>query len=73
MSATSSADGERLLVEDTLALLSGVDEHLRCALLKLAQWARTDYERDIIVEVLDARKEARQARETIVQLHPNHR
>lgn len=71
MAATTEADRTRLLLEEAAALLSGADEHLRCALLKLSQWARTDYEKEIIIEVLDARTEARRASVTIAQLHPN--
>lgn len=72
MSATTEDDRRRLKVEDSLALLSDVDDHLRCALLKLVQWSRTDYEHSILEEVLTARKQAFQAKATISQLHPQH-
>lgn len=72
MSATTAADRERLALEDVLALLASTDEHLRCALLKLVGWARTNYEKEIIVEVLDARTAARRAATRVSQLHPNH-
>lgn len=58
---------------DVLALLADTDEHLRCALLKLAGWARTNIEKEIIIEVLDARTAARQAATRISQFHPNQR
>lgn len=73
MSATNENDRDRLIVEDALALLSDVDDHLRCAFLKLGQWARTDYEEDILKEVLTARKQAYKAKKTILQLHQNRR
>jgi hypothetical protein len=37
MTATNETDMQRLIVEDALALLSDVDDHLRCAFLKLGQ------------------------------------
>ena len=73
MSATNETDQLRLIVEDALALLSDVDDHLRCAFLKLGQWARTDYEEDILKEVMTARKQAYQAKTAISGLHPNKR
>lgn len=73
MSATNETDQRRLIVEDALALLSDVDDHLRCAFLKLGQWARTDYEEDILKEVLTARKQAHKARNAILKLHQNRR
>ncbi len=73
MSATNETDQRRLIVEDALALLSDVDDHLRCAFLKLGQWARTDYEEDILKEVMIARKQAYKAKNVILQLHQNRR
>lgn len=73
MSAVTEPDRQRLALEDVLPLLSAADEHLRCALLKLTQWARTNYEKEIIMEVLDARVAARQAVVRLSQYHPNHK
>ena len=73
MSATNETDQRRLIVEDAFSLLSDVDDHLRCAFLKLGQWARTDYEEDILKEVMTARKQAHLAKTAINQLHPNRR
>jgi len=65
------SDKQRRAVEDIIAGMIGADEHLRCALLKLVQWARTDYEQGIINEVLDARKEMLKAQTRLLNFHPD--
>jgi len=73
MGATTSRDKARLSLEDVIGSLVVADEHLRVALLKMVQWARTDYEADIMAEMVQARKEIRKARNHALEYHPDSR
>jgi len=68
MSARKS-DQPRLDLEDILALLVRVDDHCRVAMLKLAQWARTDEEGDILMEVTKARMHTNEAKKELARYH----
>ena len=63
----------RTEVEDIIGCLLGVDEHLRVSLLRLAQWARTEEDRDIIGEVMEARVKANTAHDLVLHFHRDKR
>lgn len=69
----TSADVARLALEDIIGPLASADEDLRVLLMKLSQWARTDYEADMIQDAIRARKRIRQARDNALKDHPNSR
>jgi len=73
MGATNWRDKARLSLEDIIGPLVIADEHLRIALIKMSQWARTDYEADIMAEMVQARKQVRQARDNSLRDHPDKR
>ena len=70
---TNEKDALRITVENIIACQNDADDHLRVALIKLAQWARTDEDKEIIDEVLDARTAVERARQKTVSLHRNKR
>ena len=72
MSATNKADQKRLDLEDILALMIRVEDHCRVAMLKLSQWARTDEEGDILMEVSRARIEINDAIRYLAVYHRNY-
>ena len=72
MSATNKADQKRLDLEDILALLVRVEDHCRVAMLKLSQWARTDEEGDILMEVSKARIEINKVIKLLARYHRNY-
>ncbi len=71
MSARAS-DQPRLDLEDILGLLVKAEDHARVAMLKLAQWARTDEEGDILMEVKEARVTLNQAQTQLARYHRNY-
>jgi len=71
--ARNEKDALRVELENIIACQKDADNHLRVALLRLAQWARTDEDKEIIDEVLEARKAVEKARKRAVNLHPNKR
>jgi len=71
--ATNEKDVLRITVENIIACQNDADDHLRVALVKLAQWARTEEDKEIIDEVLDARTAVERGRKKAVSLHPNKR
>ena len=71
--ARNEKDALRIELENITACQKDADDHLRIALLRLVQWARTDEDREIIDEVLEARKAVGQAHKRTVSLHPNKR
>ena len=71
--ARNEKDALRIELENIIACHKDADDHLRIALLRLAQWARTDEDREIIDEVLEARKAVGKAHKRTVSLHPNKR
>ena len=73
MGVTNPADKFRIELENAIAPLTRVEEHLRIAQMKLAQWARTDYEADILREMIAARKEVAKSLDSLVAIHPNGR
>jgi uncharacterized protein (DUF3084 family) len=73
MAATNPADQFRIELENVIGPLTRVEVHLRIAQMKLAQWARTDYEADILREMIAARKETAKALNQLAQIHPNGR
>lgn len=73
MGATNAADQFRLDLEDVIANLVNAEEHLRVALIRFVQWARTDYELGIIEETIRARQEIRRAQDKLLDSHPNKR
>ena len=73
MAATDQKDKDRIALENAMAPLTRVEEHLRIAQMLLAQWARTDYEARIINEMIAARKEAAKSLALLVEFHPNGR
>ena len=73
MGATTQKDKNRLSLEDVIGALVIADEHLRRALMRMGQWARTDYEADIMTEMVQARKQIRQARDNALEFHPDSR
>ena len=73
MAATNPADKFRVELENAMAPLVQVEEHLRVAQMLLAQWARTDYEVNIFNEMVAARKNARKSLQMLAAIHPNGR
>ena len=73
MAATNEHDQFRVDLENAMGPLALLDEHLRVAQIKLAQWARTDYEADIIREMIAARQQAAKVRKQLAEMHPNGR
>lgn len=71
MAATNPADKFRVELENAMAPLVQVEEHLRVAQMLLAQWARTDYEVNIFNEMVAARKNARKSLQMLAAIHPN--
>jgi len=66
-------DALRSELENIIACQKEADDHLRIALVRLAQWAKTQEDQDIIDEVLGARKAVERARRKAASLHPNKR
>jgi len=60
-------------IENAMAPLVEVEQHLRIAQTKLGQWARTDLEADILREMIKARRKAASALEQLAAIHPNGR
>lgn len=69
----TAKDAQRLDLEHVLALHVDADDHLRVALTRLVQGARTAEDRDIIDELLSAREAITLSHGRVVQLHPNRR
>ena len=63
----------RTKVENIIGCLVNVDDHLRVSLLRLAQWARTEEDREIIGEVIEARIKAAEAHELVLHFHRDKR
>ena len=61
----------RLDLEDMIGALVIADERLRVAIMRMSQWARTDYEAETIVEIIQARQAIGRARERALEYHPN--
>lgn len=72
MSARAS-DRPRLALEDILALQARAEDHLRVAMLKLAQWVRTDEEGDILMEVQAARVKVNEAQSELARYHRDYK
>ena len=73
MAATKPADQFRLELEEILTCVVVAEEHLRVALILFAQWARTDYELNIITEIIGARQAHNKARDLLLEFHENKR
>jgi len=67
----NSHDAARNEIENAVACIIDADEHLRCAALKLANWARTDLEADVLREIVAARRIIANARRHAVSIHPD--
>lgn len=73
MSATTEEDQVRITLENALACRVAADGWLACALTRLLQTARTEYERETIGQVREARRELAEAKKYLAELHPNGR
>ena len=73
MSATNHADQFRLELETFITHTVNAEEYLRVALLRMGQWARTDYEADTIVEVIYARREITELWKKLIEFHEDKR
>ena len=60
-------------MEDVIGSLVTADKHLQVALTRMSQWARTDFEADVMAEMVQARKQIRKARDNALEFHPNSR
>lgn len=69
----TASDRQRIDVENVIAQLVTADDHLRVALMRLVQGARTAEDRAIINEALAAREAIASAHGQVVELHPNRR
>ena len=56
---------QRDTLDDALACLAGADDHQRVALMRLVQTARTENEKSVINEIMDARVEVAKAKRYI--------
>lgn len=70
---TNEKDALRIELENIIACQNDADDHLGVALLKLAQYARTAEDKEIIDEVLDARAAVWRGRTKAISLHPDKR
>jgi len=71
MTATTERDRQRLIVEEVIALCVDADDHLRVALMRMVQRARTSEEASIIQELLEARQQVRAVQNEVLRLHPD--
>ena len=63
----------RTRIEHIIGYLMEVDDHLRVSLLRLTQSARTEEDREIINEILEARVKATDAHSLVLNFHPDKR
>jgi len=61
----------RTRIENIIGYLIDVDDHLRVSLLRLTQSARTEEDREIINEILEARVKATDAHSLVLDFHPD--
>ena len=64
-------DAERLVLEDLLGLCVSALDRVRCAEIRIRSKARTEYDRDNLVQVLAAKKDLEQLKQDLCQFHPN--
>ena len=69
----TARDAQRIDVENVIAPLVAADDHLRVALLRLVQGARTTEDREIIDELLEARQAIARSHGHAVEIHLNRR
>ena len=70
MGATNAYDAERIRLENILANLVAAEERMACALTRVANRMRTEYEANTAKEIQAAMNDVDQARRTLAQFHP---
>ena len=73
MTAANDDDQLRIDLEDAMGPLALLMENLRRLQIKLENWARTDYEADMLREIREGKRELEIAQRVLSKIHPNGR